>query len=204
MVARLKQCASQVAGTPLLHNVGVKQIILDIEQYSNPTRRRQPFNSVRLIVCYVVQCVHEDCFTPTLWKGGSRPAVLRCECPILYPLSVFSRNDFCVSAKNWKNRFQRCYVFRFVPKISSSKTENETSFFPRIKTFFKNEHYTGLIMVFHLCLLWSIFVPYIHGFEHVVLFVLWFLSIRFQDRKRFPKLLIYHQGDVLDYGRWDA
>lgn len=36
---------------------------------ANPTRFRQPLNSVRVRVCYIVQCFYEDSFTPALRKG---------------------------------------------------------------------------------------------------------------------------------------
>lgn len=37
---------------------------------AKPTRCRQPLNSVRLMVCGIVRCLHIDCFTPTLYKGS--------------------------------------------------------------------------------------------------------------------------------------
>lgn len=37
---------------------------------ANPTMCRYPLHSVRRVGCYVVQCRHNDCFTPALCKGG--------------------------------------------------------------------------------------------------------------------------------------
>lgn len=46
-------------------------VVETMNNVAKPTRCRQPFNSVRLMmVCCIVHCLHEDFFTPTLCKGG--------------------------------------------------------------------------------------------------------------------------------------
>lgn len=43
---------------------------------ASSTRRCQPLNSVRLrMTCYIVQCLHRDCFTPPLCKRGGFPTI---------------------------------------------------------------------------------------------------------------------------------
>ena len=44
------------------------------------TRCRKPLNLVRLVVCYIVQCLHKGVFTPTLCRGGGRPPVILLQC----------------------------------------------------------------------------------------------------------------------------
>ena len=62
---------SQVPGTPPLNNVGLKNVLVEtLNNVGHPTRCPQPPNSVRLMVSYIVQCLHNDFFKPTLCKGG--------------------------------------------------------------------------------------------------------------------------------------
>ena len=61
--------STQVAGTPPLHNVGFKKSVVEtLNNAGHPTRCPQPLNSVRLMVSYIVQCLHNYCFKPTLCK----------------------------------------------------------------------------------------------------------------------------------------
>ena len=50
-----------------------------IEEGTHPTTRRQPLDSVHLMVCFLVQCLYKDSFTSKLCKGGggSRPHYCR-------------------------------------------------------------------------------------------------------------------------------
>ena len=54
-----------------MHNVGFKKILVEtLNNVGHPTRCPQPLNSVRLMVSYIVRCLHNDFFKPTLCKGG--------------------------------------------------------------------------------------------------------------------------------------
>ena len=65
-----------VAGTLPLHIVGLKNILVEtLHNVGHPTMCPKPLNSVRLMVPYIVQCLHNDFFKPTLCRGGSRPPV---------------------------------------------------------------------------------------------------------------------------------
>ena len=64
-----------VAGTPphpLLAQCGRKNILVETlnNVINSRRRRRQPLHSLRLLVRYIVQCLHKDVCTPTLCKGG--------------------------------------------------------------------------------------------------------------------------------------
>ena len=53
-----------------LYNMRVKSPVEILNQVANPTRCRNPLNSVVLWVRYTVQRLHKDVFTPILCKGG--------------------------------------------------------------------------------------------------------------------------------------
>ena len=60
-----------VAGTLPLHIVGLKNILVEtLHNVGHPTRCPKPLNSVRLMVPYIVQCLHNDFFKPALCRGG--------------------------------------------------------------------------------------------------------------------------------------
>ena len=82
--------ATQVTGTPPLHNVGFKNILVEtLNNVGHPTRCPQSLNSVRLMVSYIVQCLHNYWFKPTLCNGGV-PAIVKVSGPLLkrYPLPL--------------------------------------------------------------------------------------------------------------------
>ena len=63
-----------------LHNVGFKKKLVETMNkvlWQTPARCRQPLNTVRPMVCYIVQCFHYDFLTPTFCTGGSRQPVWR-------------------------------------------------------------------------------------------------------------------------------
>lgn len=61
-------------------NPGINTIMSITDNVANPIGCRQPRNSVCLLACYIVQCLHKDRFTPTLDRGGSRSPVYYCFC----------------------------------------------------------------------------------------------------------------------------
>ena len=57
---------TQATGTPPLHNVGFRKIIVEtLNSVGHPTRCPQPLNSVRQKVSYIVQCLRNDFLKPT-------------------------------------------------------------------------------------------------------------------------------------------
>ena len=63
--------ATHVAGTPPFHNVSIKKILVEtLNNVRHPTRCPQPLNSVRQMVSYIVQCLRNVFFKPTLCKKG--------------------------------------------------------------------------------------------------------------------------------------
>ena len=70
-LARERNKTTQVAGTPPLPNVGFKNILVEtFNNIGHPTRCPQPLNSVRLMMSFIVQGLHNVFFKPTLCKGG--------------------------------------------------------------------------------------------------------------------------------------
>ena len=58
-------------GPPRCTMWALKNILVEtLNNVGHPTRCPQPLNSVRLMVSYIVQCLHNDFFKPTLCKGG--------------------------------------------------------------------------------------------------------------------------------------
>ena len=69
---------TQVAGPPPLHNVSFKKTLVEtLNNVGHPTRCPQPLNSVRLMVSYIVQRLHNYFFKPTLCRGGGPGRVSR-------------------------------------------------------------------------------------------------------------------------------
>ena len=62
-------------GPPPLHNVGFKKILVEtLNNVGHPTRCPQPLNSVRLMVSYIVQCLHKYFFSSPHIVQGRVPA----------------------------------------------------------------------------------------------------------------------------------
>ena len=62
---------THVAETPPLQNVSFKKVIVDTLNNVGPlTRCPQPLNSVRLMVSYIAQCLHNDFFEAHSVQGG--------------------------------------------------------------------------------------------------------------------------------------
>ena len=71
MNPRMSVMNAQVAGTPPPHNGGFKKVIVEtLNNVGHPTRCPQPLNSVRQMVSYIVQCLRNVFFKPTLCKKG--------------------------------------------------------------------------------------------------------------------------------------
>ena len=65
---------TQVAGTPPFDNVGFRNILVGtLNNVGHPTRRPHYLNSIRVMVSYIVQCLHNVYFKLTLRKRGVPP-----------------------------------------------------------------------------------------------------------------------------------